>query len=331
MIKIKHKWLYYILLIAIIIGHYFITIFLGMKFNDFFEKNTILLEYLNDVVLLLLLFLFALFCSRFLLNEETVNIDDKQISLEKKPQEEQKTKRRNSFQKIRYFFIGDSKINLESGLLISAIAFFVVMIFFALSLQSFANLFLNKFTFFENNKNLYSDALLKLFDNNFIAVCFLIALIGPISEEITFRGFFLSIHLGKTQSIITMTLSSLIFSIMHFDVSRIFYLFFIGFALSLIFYYTQNLLYSIIVHILNNLIPALFLFITKSGKILQQLQYSESENYDISKTLVENRSISTFFTLLFLTIIAGYIAYKLFTNFADLCENKRKKNSINGL
>lgn len=63
-----------------------------MKFNDFFEKNTILSEYLNNVVLLLLLFLFALFCSRFLLNEETVNIDDKRISVEKKPQEEQKTK-----------------------------------------------------------------------------------------------------------------------------------------------------------------------------------------------------------------------------------------------
>jgi len=83
-----------------------------------------------------------------------------------------------------------------------------------------------------------------------------IALLAPLGEELVFRGLLLnriSYKLGRAYGI---GLSSLLFAIFHFDVIGSFMT---GVVLSLLYLWTKNLLYPILLHAANNTLAILLM------------------------------------------------------------------------
>lgn len=78
-------------------------------------------------------------------------------------------------------------------------------------------------------------------------------MLPAIAEEIIFRGMVLKGTLNRAKPIVAILISSLAFFIMHGNLVQTFYQIVLGFLLSLICYYTKNILYPIIFHFLNNL------------------------------------------------------------------------------
>lgn len=89
-----------------------------------------------------------------------------------------------------------------------------------------------------------------------------LALVPAVAEELLFRGCIQKIltdnvkypHLG-------VIISSLIFSIAHFQFSGIIPRFILGLILGYIFYYTHNIKLSMLFHFLNNVIAVLIAFV----------------------------------------------------------------------
>ena len=81
---------------------------------------------------------------------------------------------------------------------------------------------------------------------------FIFTLIGPITEEILFRGFLLGSLLKKCNKLTAITLSSIIFSLIHFQVEVILPLFILSFLISNLYLKTQSIQAAIYFHIINN-------------------------------------------------------------------------------
>ncbi|MEI3611914.1 CPBP family intramembrane glutamic endopeptidase [Pseudogracilibacillus sp. SO30301A] len=84
----------------------------------------------------------------------------------------------------------------------------------------------------------------------FISAC----IIAPVAEEFIFRGYFLKRIAQKTNIIFSLIITNLIFAILHMDYIGAFMF---GFLLSLIYLKTNNLLYPIMIHFLNNTLVSL--------------------------------------------------------------------------
>lgn len=81
----------------------------------------------------------------------------------------------------------------------------------------------------------------------------MMVIIAPISEEILFRGF-LQTPLENCISIRNaIALSAALFALIHFNFAAFPTLFILGLILGYFAYHTQNIIYPIIIHILNNL------------------------------------------------------------------------------
>ena len=84
------------------------------------------------------------------------------------------------------------------------------------------------------------------------------AFIGPICEEIIFRGVILKEFLKSYSPKIAIFFSALIFGIIHFIPIQVMTAFFAGLILGYIYYKTRSLWIPIIMHILNNLLAFAF-------------------------------------------------------------------------
>ncbi len=79
-----------------------------------------------------------------------------------------------------------------------------------------------------------------------------VAVIGPILEELLFRGAITRILLQKYNPTKAILLSALIFGIFHLNPAQIVGAFLIGLLLAWIYYRTRSLIPVILIHILNN-------------------------------------------------------------------------------
>ena len=84
-----------------------------------------------------------------------------------------------------------------------------------------------------------------------------VAIIGPICEEIIFRGVILEGMLKKYDTTKAILFSSLIFSVIHLQPLQVIATFFIGLILGWIYVKTQSLWVCIGIHIVNNLVAVL--------------------------------------------------------------------------
>lgn len=81
-----------------------------------------------------------------------------------------------------------------------------------------------------------------------------ISFIGPIAEELIFRGLILKRLAEKTNMTKAIFISSALFGIFHFDLIGSFIF---GLMMALLYLHTNNLLFPIIVHSANNLLVSL--------------------------------------------------------------------------
>lgn len=84
-----------------------------------------------------------------------------------------------------------------------------------------------------------------------------IALIGPIAEEVVFRGFVCrSLLKSGVPTGLTIVISAIIFGVIHFNPAQIMFAFIMGLFLGYIYCRTGNLVIPIIAHVVNNSISA---------------------------------------------------------------------------
>lgn len=85
-----------------------------------------------------------------------------------------------------------------------------------------------------------------------------ISFIGPIVEEFIFRGLLLK-RLGKKVNMtFSIIVTNILFGLLHMDLLGAFIF---GFIASLLYLHSGNLLVPILVHVLNNLLVTIFMFI----------------------------------------------------------------------
>jgi len=81
-----------------------------------------------------------------------------------------------------------------------------------------------------------------------------IIIIGPILEEIYFRGIIQKILSKKIKPFVAILISSLLFSLGHLDFNQFLSFFLIGLIIGTLYYKTNNLLLVIILHVVANLL-----------------------------------------------------------------------------
>ena len=95
-----------------------------------------------------------------------------------------------------------------------------------------------------------TDELLK--DQNAMLLIVMVALIGPILEEIVFRKMLID-TIGRYNAGVAVIMSGVVFGIIHTNISQFFYTFAFGLFLGFIYVKTGRLLYTIIMHVSVNL------------------------------------------------------------------------------
>ena len=115
--------------------------------------------------------------------------------------------------------------------------------------------------------NIKSDSISKelLSDNlwlNILQFKILTSLLIPITEELIFRGLIFKFIRQYRGFIFSAIISSLVFSVLHFNIAIIPFIFLLGFVNSFMFEKTNSLFYPIIIHILVNSLAASMFFYT---------------------------------------------------------------------
>ena len=106
--------------------------------------------------------------------------------------------------------------------------------------------------------------------NDFLSIL-AICLIGPVSEELMFRGVFLRGLLSQYKPWTAIWTTSLIFSIMHWQPLQIFFAFPLSVLYCYIYYKTRNLLYTIILHVISNSISTLLAIVLDNSIFAQHV------------------------------------------------------------
>lgn len=91
------------------------------------------------------------------------------------------------------------------------------------------------------------------FDLNKVILLFCTVLIAPIFEEILFRKQILSLLLRKNSPLVSIIISSLLFSIVHLRLNDLATLFIWGLIFGTLYYKTKSIELSILLHSLSNL------------------------------------------------------------------------------
>lgn len=109
----------------------------------------------------------------------------------------------------------------------------------------------------------YLNFLLKtsLFDNNNNLIITLIStgLIGPIIEELMFRGIIYNELKNKYKNMKAILITTIFFAIIHFNIIQILYALAIGFILIFVYEKYKNIKAPIILHMASNITTTLFL------------------------------------------------------------------------
>lgn len=113
------------------------------------------------------------------------------------------------------------------------------------------------------------DKTLLFYNSNLSVGSFLsILIIGPILEELFYRGYVLNELMKKSNTFFSVVVSALFFSFFHFDYAIFIPTFLIGVQLGLLFLYYRNLILNIIFHVIFNVIIMYSKSVTLDGNLL---------------------------------------------------------------
>jgi uncharacterized protein len=141
-----------------------------------------------------------------------------------------------------------------------------------------------------------------------------IVLIGPIIEELIFRGYILHRLLKSYSPVHAILVSSILFGAVHLNPWQFVSAFVIGCFAGWVYYRTNNILYAIIIHIANNA----FAF---SGFL-----FTDSENR-MDETLVESFGGGMNYLIIILVMVPlGLYSFNLLKNLFDSTPKTELKN-----
>lgn len=146
--------------------------------------------------------------------------------------------------KVNIKAVKTEKMNFVSVLTIIVISF--ACLFLISPIINVYDSFLTSIGVKEQTLPISLDSPLKL-----IYLIFSLGILAPISEEFVFRGIIFN---GLKQKGLknAVLISSLLFMLMHLSLHQTIYQFLLGIVLAMIYYYTQNIFASILVHFINN-------------------------------------------------------------------------------
>ncbi|MGN1201051.1 MAG: type II CAAX prenyl endopeptidase Rce1 family protein [Candidatus Caccovivens sp.] len=96
---------------------------------------------------------------------------------------------------------------------------------------------------------------------------FISAILPGICEELLFRGMIFGGLREKFSPVASVLLSALLFALMHQSVEQFVYPFILGCVLAVVYEKTNNILYSMLIHIFNNLTTVFVSFLQAIGAI----------------------------------------------------------------
>jgi len=111
--------------------------------------------------------------------------------------------------------------------------------------------------------NTLVDASDQLYSDNYLIMIFIIGFVGPVCEEVVFRGIIFK-GLSKYASIIgSAFVSGLFFGLMHMNLNQFCYAFVMGIIFAIVNYASGSIITSIIIHVVVNTQNILLLFAAK--------------------------------------------------------------------
>lgn len=146
--------------------------------------------------------------------------------------------------KVNIKAVKTEKMNFVSVLTIIVISF--ACLFLISPIINVYDSFLTSIGVKEQTLPISLDSPLKL-----IYLIFSLGILAPISEEFVFRGIIFN-GLKEKGLKNAVLISSLLFMLMHLSLHQTIYQFLLGIVLAMIYYYTQNIFASILVHFINN-------------------------------------------------------------------------------
>jgi hypothetical protein len=111
---------------------------------------------------------------------------------------------------------------------------------------------------------------------DFLLAILIGAVIPAISEEFLFRGFGQRALEEKNSVLFSVTVTGVIFGVIHFNLVNLFPLILIGVFLGYLAHYSNNILVPIFIHFLNNAVSILFFYIGEPDLINEEANLSFS-------------------------------------------------------
>ena len=137
----------------------------------------------------------------------------------------------------------------------------------------YPSFFINKYMYWSDWLKSYQDEYKYITDNmmknistqNLILCLITVAILPAVCEEFLFRGTLQKMFSEKMNIHIAVLLSSVVFSLIHFDFSGFLPRILLGMFLGYLFYYSGSLWTSIFAHALNNGSQVVFMYLNNKG------------------------------------------------------------------
>lgn len=223
---------------------------------------------------------------------------------------------------------------------ISSFFLFIVLTELIMPLASAANLFSQLFT--TNTMVELSD---QIADAPLVAVFLMMGILGPVSEELVFRGIiFKGLKKCSGRVITSAVVSALFFGLLHMNLNQLCYAFLLGIIFAFIDEIMDSLIPSVVMHCVINSQNVLLLI--AASKLVEYTGKDLSNAYD--STLAGSKNFILIMFIIFLgfslitTILAGLLLYgialiegkeKRFKNFfaKNANDNKAKVLTVSGI
>ena len=159
--------------------------------------------------------------------------------------------------------------------------------------------------------------------NNFwklLLAIFSMAVLPAIFEELVYRGIVMKGLLSKFKPWIAITVSAILFALMHGSLDQTFFQLFLGLILGFVAYKTHNIIYPILIHFFNNVIVLILNYVQSTVLV----GYPENLSYVIISVLL-------FIGGAGLLVGICYLIIKYFTSFKNENVESAKKSDKLGL
>lgn len=121
----------------------------------------------------------------------------------------------------------------------------------------FADYLSGSISFIADSLESFTDTWNNLEEESYIWILLSVAILGPIVEELLFRGIVFRLARNIRRGYFPIIISALLFGLWHEEPVQIVYTFLMGIVLAMVYDKTKSLFYPILMHVLNNFLSTL--------------------------------------------------------------------------